>query len=150
MPKKSLYIPDTIDAIIDAGEGDSYSARVSHLIALASAASIAETPELTLGEWVAVVTAVRDNPSNYDRGPEAVFRTAWNGIADAADHSVGGWAFDEVELGRRMKSMSLAGQAGAFEVARRFWAQGHGVGTPGKVRKALESVGARVLPEPHR
>lgn len=148
MPKKSLYIPDAIEAIIDAGEGESYSARVSHLIALAGAAAAAETPVLTMGEWVAVVTAVRDNPASYERGPETVFRAAWNGIADAADHSVGGWAFDEVELARRMKALPLAAQAGAFEVARRFWAQGHGAGTPAKVRKALLAVGANVAPEP--
>lgn len=150
MPKKSLYIPDTIDAIIDAGEGESYSARVSHLIALAAAAGAADTPEMTFGEWVAVVTAVRDNPTSYERGPEVVFRTAWNGIPDAVDHSVGGWAIDETELARRVKAMPLAAQSAIFEVARRFWAQGHGGGTPAKVLKGLQAVGARVLAEPSR
>jgi hypothetical protein len=148
MPKKSLYIPDAIDAIIDASEGESYSGRVGYLVALADRVALDAMPAFTFGEWVAIVTAVRDCRPNYERGPEAVLHDAWNGVLDSVDHSVGGWTIDEAALVKRLKTLPLAAQAAAFEVGRDFWARGHGGGTPSKVRKALQAVGAYVLPEP--
>lgn len=144
MPKKSLYIPDAIDAIIDAGEGESYSGRVGFLIALVDRIVVDAVPDLTNGEWVAVFQAVRQCNPVYERGPEAVLRDAWNGIPDAVDHSVGATVVDEAGLMRRLKAMPLASQAAAFEVARDFWAGGHEGGTPDTLRRFLEAKGAKV------
>lgn len=146
MPKKSLYIPDAIDRIIDVRPGESYSGRVGYLIALADQIMVDAVPELTNGEWVAVFQAVRQSDPVYERGPEAILRDVWNGIPDAVDHSAGRTTIDEASLMKRLKALPLASQAAAFEVARNFWNSGTDAGTPAMLRRYLEGKGIKSAP----
>ena len=113
MPKKSLYIPDAIDAIIDAGEGESYSGRVSYLIALANKLASDSGPKLAPSEWTAVSIAVAGYVPNYESGVEAVLRGAWHAVFD---HALSAKKFPG--LARKLSGMTLGQQAEVFEQAR--------------------------------
>jgi hypothetical protein len=113
MPKKSLYIPDAIDAIIDASEAESYSGRVSYLIALAHMLASGSGAKLSPAEWTAVSMAVDGYVPNYEIGVEAVLRGAWHAVFD---HGLSAKKFPG--LARKLSEMTLGQQAEVFEQAR--------------------------------
>ena len=113
MPKKSLYIPDEIDALIGAQEGESYSGRVSYLVALAHKLASESGARLSAAEWSVVAEAIADYAPNYEAGVEAVLRGAWHAVFDHALR-----AKKSPNLARKLSDMPLAQQAEAFEVAR--------------------------------
>ena len=118
MPKKSLYIPDTIDALIGAGEGESYSGRVSYLIMLAHKLASEGGAKLSPPEWTAVSLAVADYLPNYESGVEAVLRGAWHSVFD---HALTAKKFPD--LASRLAQLPLAQQAEIFEQARTMAAE---------------------------
>ena len=113
MPKKSLYIPESIDAIIGAGEGESYSGRVSYLIALADKLASSSGAKLSPPEWLAVSRVVGEYLPNYEAGVEAVLRGAWHAVFD--DPMI---TKKFPELARKLSGMPWGQQAEVFEQAR--------------------------------
>ena len=113
MPKKSLYIPDEIDALIGALDRESYSGRVSYLVALAHKLATESGARLTPTEWSVVADAIASYAPNYEGGVEAVLRGAWHAVFDDAVA-----AKKAPTLARKLSDMPLAQQAEVFEVAR--------------------------------
>ena len=113
MPKKSLYIPDAVDAIIDARVGESYSGRVSYLIMLGQKLASNSGAQLSAPEWTVVSVAVGGYDPNYESGVEAVLRGAWHAVFD---HPLSAKKFPG--LARKLSDMPLGQQAEVFEQAR--------------------------------
>lgn len=114
MARKTLYIPETVEAVIDATEGESYSGRVSFLVLLSAELMTPPEPALTPAELRVVTQAVRDYVPAYDRGPEAVLRGAWHAVFDQAKSRI-----DTAALAKRLGALPLAAQAWIFEAARK-------------------------------
>lgn len=144
MPKKSLYIPDTIDQIVSSGEADSYSGRVSYLVTLARDLAFAEVPALTVGEWCAIADANNGTLHTYEHGPATVFRGAWHSVYDSAPECDEKWGVNCEALAKRLAALPLAAQAAVFEIARSFWARGDVVSAAGSYRDAFIALGAKI------
>lgn len=112
MPRKSLYLPDAVDALIDA-RGESYSGRVAFLLTLAQLLQAQPRPALSGAEMRVVAQAVAGYVPAYDRGPEAVLRGAWHAVFDRTADGV-----DTAALAKRLAALPLAEQAWLFEQAR--------------------------------
>lgn len=141
--KRSTYFPDVIEAIISATEADNFSQRASHLIALADALVMPEVPALALAEWLALASALNGHSPAYDKGPRAVFGSAWHSVYDSAPEADAMYGADCRALAHRLQAMPLAAQAAVFEVIKRFWVR---VGDDPKGNEAaLRAVGAKII-----
>lgn len=140
--KRSTYYPPAVAAIIAASEGDAFSPRVAHLITLADALVMPEVPALPLAEWIALASALNGHYPAYEQGPRAVFGSAWHSVYDSAPESDSQFGVDCKSLAHRLQAMSLAAQAGTFEVIKRFWSRV--VDDPQENEAALRAVGAKI------
>ena len=113
MPKKSLYISDDIDALIGAFDGESYSGRLSYLVALG--ALLVESEEITLppAQLRLVADALATYEPPYAQGAEAVLRGAWHAVFDSAAATR-----KYPDLARQLAALPLGQQAAIYERAR--------------------------------
>lgn len=112
MPRKSLYLPDAVDALVDA-RGDSYSGRVAFLVTLAHELQAPPRPALSGPEMRVITQAVAGYVPAYDRGPAAVLRGAWHAVFDRAADGV-----DTAALAKKLAALPMPEQAWIFERAR--------------------------------
>ena len=147
MPKKSLYIPSEIDALISAGEAESYSKRCAFLISMAVEMLLANTPELRLGEWCAIADAMNGTHFMYEMGPKGLVHSAWHGVYDSAPECNEKWGVDCEELSKRLRGMTLAEQFAVFEIGRSFWRRRDITNGKKTYQELFQALGARISPD---
>jgi hypothetical protein len=146
MPKHTVYIPDSIEAIIAVPEGsaESYSGRVAYLISLADNLAREQMPELSVPEWGAIVEANMSTIHQYSAGIESVLSGLWHNLFDFSPEGDEKWGVDCAALARRMQAMPIGAQAAVFEIAKQFWARQDEVNKAGSYAEALRMLGAQI------
>lgn len=145
MPKKSLYIPDDIDAnIIAASESESYSARVAYMCGVAHKVALEAAPALSVGEWCSIADALNGHYPSYEQGVNAVLGSAWHSVFDSAPECDEKWGVDCASLARRLLDLPLAAQAGVYEIARAFWRRGDEGSEGATYADVFTALGAKV------
>jgi hypothetical protein len=129
------------------GQPDNYSSRVNSIIGRYMAIVLDAMPELSENEWLAICDAntgpafvpmemepsVENDPARY----------AWMNVADSEPGYVKeAWGVDNLELARKMKSMSFIEQCGVVEVIQKFWEKSDA--THENYRAMLEACGAKL------
>lgn len=146
MAKHSIHVPDAIENIIAIPEGsaESYSGRLSYLVTMADTLAREQMPELTVGEWGAIVDANMSTLHQYSMGIQSVLSGLWHNLFDFAKEGNEKWGVDCVALARRMQSMPLGAQAAVFEVIKQFWHRTDDVNEAGGYTEAFRLLGARL------
>jgi hypothetical protein len=114
------------------------SARVNQIAASYLMIVADECPELTLGEWSAVVDVL----NGADHAAERNLRFVWASIADAdkLDGLGAKWGIDAQALAQRVRDMRLAQLIALTEIGQRYWNLSGGV----EHEIALKQAGAKV------
>ncbi len=106
------------------GQPDNYSGRVNSIISRYQSIVLDAMPELTQGEWLAIMDA---NNGTVFPGPDESSeldpaRYAWMNVADSESYTVKEqFGIDTLELAKKMKAMSFVEQCGVMEVIQKFW-----------------------------
>ena len=146
MAKHSIHVPEAIETIIAVPDGaaESYSGRVSYLISLADTLAREQMPELTAGEWGAILDANMSTLHQYSAGIQYVLSGLWHNLFDFAPEGDEKWGVDCAALARRMQAMPIGAQAAVFEIVKQFWARLDEVNEAGGYTEALRMLGARL------
>jgi hypothetical protein len=104
------------------GSPDNYSGRVNTIIGRYKAMVEENMPELSVNEWCAICDANNGTHMLADFNENDPARWAWMNVADSEPSEMKEkWALDNLELARKMKSMSFIEQCAVMEVIQKFW-----------------------------
>ncbi len=140
MPKKSIYLPDGIEALIlpISETRGGYSNRLAGVISDWSAMLQDAMPEMAEKEWLLICDALNGVVLEGRRADHLGSDVADCAINDGLGEK---WGVDGLALGRKIEALPLAGKIAITDVAYRFWVPR---GIVDSYTEILQDCGARL------
>lgn len=125
--KRELYFSNEFNQLmnVEIGNDEAFSQRVGFLASAAIAVSKQYCPHLAIGEWCAIAEALNGYFVDYQFEVASIFRHAWGNVSEGAQELDRKWSVDCSSLANRLDDLPLVEQFAVFEIAKKFWDEGH-------------------------
>lgn len=117
----TVYLNDQTLNVLGPQEAGSLSGRLNCIVGRYGAI-VRDAPALPVGEWCAIVDALRGTLLVGESGAADPVRFIWAELADADAETAQRWGVDLAALSARVRVLPFAQQCAIAEVVTAYWA----------------------------